>query len=421
MNITVAAVGTRGDVQPHVALAKGLCDAGHKVQVATTHEFEALVREQGLEYVQLSGSPSKLMQGDALQDALGGNQNPLKMFSGIIKSVKPEFARGTQELLEAAQGTDLMIFTLLSFFSGYAVAEKLGIPFIEAYVLPGRPTKAHPSPVLGMNVNLGGWGNKLSSDVLLRIGWNVFQPIVNYVRKEVLDLPPRRLVGVFKQMNRDHQPILHGYSPTVCSKPDDWPDWNHVTGYWFLKQEQHYTPPDDLICFLENGPPPVYVGFGSMAGRNPEVITKIVIEALKQTGQRGLLLTGWGGIQTFDLPEDMFVIKSAPHDWLFPQMAAVVHHGGSGTTAAGLRAGVPTIIVPFGGDQLFWGTRVHVIGAGPKPIPRNHLTVERLAAAIRSATNNSTVRVRAHEIGEKIRAEDGVGKAVAVIERYFGR
>ncbi len=169
-------------------------------------------------------------------------------------------------------------------------------------------------------------------------------------------------------------PVIYGFSPSVVQKPPDWGDHVEITGYWFLDRQPGWQPPADLADFLAAGAPPVYIGFGSMSTRKPQETTELVLRALSRDRQRGLLLTGWGGLSEIDLPDYVFKIEFAPHDWLFPQMAAVVHHGGAGTTAAGLRAGIPTIIVPHFIDQPFWGQRVADLGAGPQPIPRRQLT-----------------------------------------------
>jgi sterol 3beta-glucosyltransferase len=417
MHITVIAAGTRGDVQPLVALAKGLHCAGHAVRVAATLEFETLVREQGLDFFLLSGSPSQLMQGADMMAAMGGSRNPLALVRGIRRMVGPLFERGVAEAWDACQGTDVMVCSLLGFYGAYHAAEKLGIPFFEGYVLPGRPSRAFPSPLLGMDLRLGGAANWLSHTLLLRLGRGLLQPIVNRARRAVLGLPPLSFHRLFRDFERAHQPVLHGYSPLVLPRPPDWAEWHHVTGYWFLDRPSEWRPPAALTEFLDSDPPPVYVGFGSMTGRDPERIAAIVLEALRLSGQRGLLLTGWGGLSASDLPDGVFKIDSAPHDWLFPRMAAVVHHGGSGTTAAGLRAGVPSILVPFGGDQPLWGRCIRELGVGPSPIPRRKLTAERLARAIRLAVGDGAMRAKARALGEKIRAEDGVGQAVAIIER----
>jgi sterol 3beta-glucosyltransferase len=191
-----------------------------------------------------------------------------------------------------------------------------------------------------------------------------------------------------------------------------------VTGYWFLNEADNWQPPPDLLDFLEAGPLPVFVGFGSMSGRDPARTARLVLQALTESGQRGLLTTGWGGLQAERLLENVFNIEAAPYDWLFPRVATVVHHGGAGKTATGLQAGKPTVICPFVADQPFWGQRMAALGAGPQPIPQRKLTADNLASAIQRTVTDAGMQRRAAELGQKIRAEDGIGRAVCSIEDY---
>ncbi|HZG69876.1 MAG TPA: glycosyltransferase, partial [Herpetosiphonaceae bacterium] len=186
--------------------------------------------------------------------------------------------------------------------------------------------------------------------------------------------------------------------------------------YWFLDDSEAWTPPPDLLAFLAAGAPPVYVGFGSMAGRDPASTTRIVLEAVERSGQRAVIATGWGGLVTGSVPESVHVIEAVRHDWLFPRVAAVVHHGGAGTTAEGLRAGIPTVICPFFGDQPFWGRRIHALGLGPEPIQQKRMTSGQLAEAIRTAATDPNMRRRAAEVGAQIRSERGVEQAVRILE-----
>ncbi|MBM3121917.1 MAG: glycosyltransferase family 1 protein, partial [Chloroflexi bacterium] len=195
----------------------------------------------------------------------------------------------------------------------------------------------------------------------------------------------------------------------------------HVTGYWFLDPSEGWRPAADLLDFLNGGPPPVYIGFGSMVHRRPEEVAALVCDALQRSGLRAVWSAGWGGLASTRLPNSVFMTGSIPHAWLFPRMAAVVHHGGVGTTAAGLRAGVPSIAIPYFGDQPFWGRRIAELGVGPKPIPRSRLTADRLALALQSATTDTGMQARAARLGEAIRAEDGIGNAVRVIEESLAR
>jgi UDP:flavonoid glycosyltransferase YjiC (YdhE family) len=226
-------------------------------------------------------------------------------------------------------------------------------------------------------------------------------------------------LSAFSAHTRKHtSKVLLGVSPQVVRRPQDWGDHIHVTGYWF-PPEQDWKPPDELVDFIVSGEAPVYVGFGSMPVNQPEVTTRIIYEAVKKAGQRLVLQSGWGGLGGGPLPDSTIKIKYVPYDWLFPRMAASVHHGGSGTTAAGLRAGVPSLVVPFLFDQRFWGQRVADLGAGPKPIPFRKLSVENLASAVEESVHNPEIRAQAAELGARIRTEDGLREAVRLIESSF--
>jgi sterol 3beta-glucosyltransferase len=236
---------------------------------------------------------------------------------------------------------------------------------------------------------------------------------------KVLGLQPSAFWGPFAALAAPDHLSLYGYSESVIPVPQDWSSQNHVTGYWFLGPSPEWCPPAELVAFLEAGPPPVYVGFGSMGSRNPEAMADLVLESLRRTGQRGVLSSGWGGLTTNDLPDSVFMVGSIPHAWLFSRMAAIVHHGGAGTTAAALSAGVPSIVTPVMGDQSFWARRVSDLGVGPKSVPRRKLTVERLTWAIESAISDDTIRAKSATLGEQIRAEDGTSTAVELIEQWF--
>ena len=249
--------------------------------------------------------------------------------------------------------------------------------------------------------------------------WQTTRGADNKARADILKMQPAPFLGPFSTLNGQGQIILNGYSPQVIPLAKDWADYIHVTGYWFLDPPQGWEPPIDLVHFLQAGPPPVYIGFGSMPSRKPEEAANLVLQALARSGQRGVLSAGWGGLKNDDLPKTVCMVGSLPHSWLFPQMAAVVHHGGAGTTAAGLSAGVPSIVTPFFGDQPFWAQRVYELGVGPKPIARKALSVERLAEAIRSAVTDTAMREKAADLGKRIRAENGVARAVEVIEQKW--
>ncbi|MGH2523603.1 MAG: glycosyltransferase [Anaerolineales bacterium] len=252
-----------------------------------------------------------------------------------------------------------------------------------------------------------------------RVLWSgIGGPMTNGWRKR-LGLSPWRSYAEMLAFGRSlGTPSLYAFSPNIIPKPADWDEFQHIVGYWFLDPPADWQPPTDLLRFLESGPPLVYVGFGSMSHEDPERQTRIALRALELTGQRGVLLTGWGGITRLSTASNVFFVDNVPHAWLFPRMAAVVHHGGAGTTAAGLRAGVPSIIPAFAGDQVAWADIVTKLGVGPRVSGIKQLAAEKLAEAINTAVNDPSMRARAAALGEKIRAENGIARAVEVIERH---
>jgi sterol 3beta-glucosyltransferase len=244
---------------------------------------------------------------------------------------------------------------------------------------------------------------------------------VNDFRRKTLDLPPvGRFADLMVRSDGSPVPMLNCYSPQVVPVPDDYPPHVHVTGYWFLDHDPNWQPDPALLAFLDAGPAPIYIGFGSVSARNARKRTQHVLDAARVTGQRVVFASGWAALDTADFPANVFALKSVPHDWLFPRMKAVAHHGGAGTTAAGLRAGKPAIICPFLGDQPFWGKRVYDLGVGPQPIPQGKITAECWAEAITQVAQDAGMQQRAAELGVKIRAEAGIGCAVNVIADLLG-
>jgi sterol 3beta-glucosyltransferase len=411
MKIAIIASGSRGDVQPYVALGKGLQNAGHEIRFVTHQNFESFVSVHGLEFWPVGGNIQDIAQNADMRGRLEkGN------FLAILAQMAKEAERGALHLaqggLTACQGVDMLLAGMGGIYIGLAIAEKLNLPLLQAYVVPFTPTQAFPS---ALTPKLPTALNHFSHQIMRQMMWQGFRSADKIARQEVLGIPAALFWGPYNSERTQGLPILYGFSPAVIAPPTDWGEGIHVTGYWFLDSENDWNPPADLLAFLESGSPPVYIGFGSMGNRNPGETTDLVLEALKRTEQRAILLSGWGGLEKTDLPDSVFMIDSIPHAWLFPRVAAVVHHGGASTTAAGLRAGIPSVVVPFFGDQPFWGRRVADLGAGPAPIPRKKLTVSRLADAIHQAVTDNAMRQRAAGLGTIIGAEDGIAQAVEII------
>jgi len=417
MRIVIIALGSQGDVQPYIALGKGLKEAGNFVRLVTHENFEVLVNSHGLEFWPVKGNVKEIVQSKEMREVIEkGNflTITLQMAKQGEQSIAVDWAKAS---LAACQGMDLVLAGMGGLSLGLSITEKLKIPLLQAYVVPFTPTKNFPSVLLPKSLSrLGSSFNRLSHHLTRQFVWQPVRLGDRLARQEVLGLPPAPFWGPYNADCLHHYPILYGLSPSVIPKPSDWDNNINVTGYWFLDSASDWTPPSDLMEFLQGGPPPVYIGFGSMSNRNPEKTVDLCLQALAKTQQRAIMLSGWGGLYKTNLPDTVFMVDSIPHSWLFPRVGAVVHHGGAGTTAAGLRAGVPSIVIPFFGDQLFWGQRVAELGVGPEPIPRKKLTVERLAKAIKKAVTDQTMRQRAANLGAKIQAEDGIARVVAVVQ-----
>ncbi|MCA9914004.1 MAG: glycosyltransferase family 1 protein, partial [Anaerolineae bacterium] len=385
MKIAVVAMGSRGDVQPYIALGKGLQQAGHDVRLLTSEDFEGLVQDAGLEFGSIGINVEAVIQSDEFRDIVDSG-NLLKIHRQVRQALKQRAEETTEQIITLCKGADLIVGGIAGLSNGFSIAEHLGIPFMQAYVFPITPTREFTSPIVP-ELPFGGIGNRFSFTIIRQVLWQSVR-IADVETRKRLGMKAPSFWGSFRVYDQGHYPVLYGYSKHVIPRPMDWGDHIHVTGYWFLDESADWQPPADLLDFLDAGEPPVYIGFGSMAHRKPEEVAEIGLEALRRSGQRGILASGWGGLGTADLPDTVYGLKSAPHSWLFPRMRAVVHHGGAGTTAAGLRAGVPSILVPFFGDQPFWGRRVAQLGVGTQPVPRKKLTAENLAQAITLAAKD---------------------------------
>ncbi len=414
MQILAIALGSQGDVQPYVALAKGLQADGHSVRLMTHTNYEWLVTSHGIEFYPVKGNVQEIVESPEMRELLEKG-NFLAINAHTSKIAGEAAIEWIQGGVIACQGVDLIVAGIGGLFVALALAEKLQIPLLPAFLFPFTPTTAFPGILFPQSLSkLGGTFNRLSHHVLRQIIWQGSRTADRRAREQVLNLPPSPFWGPYRSAVLQQYPTLYGFSPAVISPPADW-QRAQIVGYWFLDAADDWSPPIDLVEFLASGSPPVYIGFGSMGSRKPEETADLVLQAIARTGQRAILQAGWGGLSKADVPANILMVNSVPHTWLFPRMATVVHHGGAGTTAAGLRAGVPSIVIPFFGDQPFWGQRVADLGVGTAPIPRKQLTVERLAQAIHRAVTDPVMRQRAADLGATIQAEDGIGNVVSTV------
>ena len=413
MQIVIIAPGSRGDVQPYIALGKGLQEAGHSIRLVSHKNFKSLVESYGLAFWSVDSDVRNIVENRAMRERIEKG-NFVSLMAQMAKQAQQEAFRFTEAGLAAAQGMDLVLAGMGGFYIGMSIAEKLNLPLLQAYVVPFTPTKELPSVLAP---NLPAVFNRLSHHLTRQFMWLGFRSADALVRRKVLGIPPAPLFGLYNSKPVRDMPVLYGFSPSVIPAPSDWNQNIHITGYWFADEPDDWQPPAALLNFLNSGSPPVYIGFGSMSNRDPEATAGLIFQALAQVSQRGVVLSGWDGLRQERVPDSIFMINSVPHAWLFPRVAAVVHHGGASTTAAGLRSGVPSIVIPYMGDQAFWGQRIADLGAGPAPIPRRKLTAGRLADAIREVITNQELRKRAYELGKQIQSENGLASAVEIVSQ----
>ncbi len=414
MKITICTFGTRGDIQPYLALAVGLQQAGHQVTLAAAQNFAEWIRSYGINAYPVRIDTQAGMQEPKFKAAMQ-SRNLLKQLQGFRHGMDMLMAEALDDCWQATHDAEFLILGTTA-QCGVDIASQRQLPMTFVALQQSLPTRAYPSFIV--QFSLGGWFNILSYTLFLGTAWLIMGKAFNHWHTTRFGLPPWRSMQAMFDTCPFDTPWLMGYSPLVLAKPPDFKDYHHVTGYWFLDVPANWQPPVELAQFLESGPPPVYIGFGSMSDKDPERRTRLALRALELSGQRGVLSTGWGGVARLETSTNVITVDDVPHSWLFPRMAAVVHHGGAGTTAAGLRAGVPSLLVPFMLDQFFWADQVVKLGVGPRLADAKSLTAEKLAQAITTAVTNGALRARAAAFGEKIRAEDGIGRAVEIIEHY---
>jgi UDP:flavonoid glycosyltransferase YjiC (YdhE family) len=415
MQVAIITIGTRGDIQPYIALGQGFQAAGYDVKLVTFQAFESSVRGSGLDFSAVSGDLASLMIMDWTQAQIEGGGKSIGSLGSIAQDAEGLLVQLMADCLQACQGAEALIGSVVGGLAGQAVAQKLGVPYCSAYLQPLDRTSAFPNSFslfpfpprwLFFGKRVYNWTTNVFS---ARLFWLLFGKVLNRARLRALHLP------AFSPKQR--YPTLYGYSPAVLPKLANWDERIAVTGYWFLDQGETWQTPCALEQFLASGVPPISIGFGSMAGRSAKKVLPLYLEAASRPRQRVVLLSKREDVEGLEISENVFRIESAPHDWLFPHMAAVVHHGGAGTTGAALRAGVPQIVLPFIADQHFWAQRIAELGVGTEPLKHKKLSVEKALRAMRTVTQDQSMRERARLLGEKVQQEHGVEEAV----RAFGR
>lgn len=414
--ITILCAGSRGDFQPYIALAQQLKKMGKDVRIAGGKSFEGFIRGYGIDFYLIEADIESLNVDPKLLQAAGSADNPLKMLLTFNK-MKDYGIYTTHDYYNACEGSELIIYhpgcTI-----GYFAAKKLGIPSVLASPFPMHKTKEYLSVVLYGKVKSSPLTKKLSYDMIQGMLWMASKSSVKGFWKKQFGKLPDEFGCPFERLADDAHTAVVSCSNYVFARPGDWNNKIHQHGYWFVEENIDYTPSEALAGFLSAGEKPVYIGFGSMMTYDKsEHLVDIAIEALKKSGKRGILL-GMG--KPANLPESIIAIDSIPHTWLFERVSAVCHHGGAGTTAAGFKAGVPSVIIPFSNDQFAWAHRSYDLGVGAKPISKKDLDADNLAAAITYALSKPIVS-NAKGLGEKIATENGALECAKIIMKTLER
>lgn len=406
--IVVVALGSRGDVEPYLALATALVRAGHDVALVGSAEFAGLAAEDGVRFV--AGGRSIRAALDAV-DGTGGiaGRNPLILVQRLREVLRDVMIESLDATVEACAGARLVIASTLAVHAATA-AEIAGVPrVVDAHLQPVATTREFPAVTWPSPRPLGDLAN-LATHRLGNLGFRaIVTPAVSAIRDRH-GLPrrqPKRPSG---------WPTLYGFSPAVIPVPRDWPASERVTGYWWPSLPPDWTPPAELDQFLRSGDKPVYIGFGSMPGPEPsEPLGEQLLAAVRVARLRAVVLAGSSGLGRADTTDEVFVTEPVPHEWLLPQTRVAVHHCGAGTTAAALRAGVPSVPVPHLGDQAFWAGRLRRLGAATQPVRRRNLDPRRLAAAMNAATRDEHLLQAARGLARVLQAEDGTANAVRAL------
>ncbi|UTE76784.1 glycosyltransferase [Rossellomorea sp. KS-H15a] len=415
MKISILTTGTRGDTQPYIALGKELKSLGYEVKLAAFENYGKLVEDHGLHFHPIKGDIAKISR--EMSKSSIESDNPIKFFTSFQKMkpyIKDKQLGMQRDLFEACEGADAIIYHPGAAIGEFA-GEHFGVPAILASPFPMAPTREYPALIF-YQLRWGKTANLLTHKLFEKGFWlTVKPPIVTFWKERFGKLPPHFNNPFGKAETNNHTSIM-SISPHVFPQPEG---QMKSFGYWFLDEDLgEWSPPADLVEFLEKGDEPVYVGFGSIYDESPEDTTKLVVEALRKSGKRGIIGMGWNHVDDKDEYEDMFFIESIPHTWLFPKVSGVIHHGGAGTTATAFRSGVPSVVIPHGNDQFAWGKRTEELGVGSTPIPRKKLTVDNLSKAI-GHIQSSPVKEAAQELGKQVQQEHGARDTARYIQHFL--
>ncbi|WP_166355566.1 glycosyltransferase [Phytoactinopolyspora limicola] len=419
MRVLVITHGTRGDVQPFVALAQALSVAGHEPVLVMPKGFSALAEPHGVHVEAIHDAFGEFGKDPTVRAAYEINFRGVRgkrLAIEFMRRYRGSIARAFDDIAAVVDHCDADLVVHLPNIPGHEVAERLGVPSVAGCLQPGWvPTDSFPNPLISLPLPRA--FNRMSY-VATRLWSRAQNGSTRKWRRTALGLSSRRRrADIFRRPDGSRAIALHAFSQYLLPPSTSYPSWAHTTGFWSLPAPPDWRPPARLVNFLASGEPPIYVGFGSVAGSDPARAAQVVTKAVKQAGVRALLVKGWGGIRSAqETPDDILVLDDVPFEWLFSRVSLIVHHGGVGTIGAALASGRPQVVCPFMYEQPFTARRMHAIGVAPPPISQTELTADSLASAIREALTDRSSIYRAEEAGDLVRSERGTAVAVKILE-----
>jgi sterol 3beta-glucosyltransferase len=408
--ITILCSGSRGDFQPYIALALELKKLGKNVRITGSRSFESFICSYGIDFYPIQADFESLHVDKNMLKQAQTADNPLKMLLAFNKMKKYGIFMA-KEFYAACEGSELIIYHP-GVTMGYFAAENLGIPSVLASPFPMHKTKEHTSVILYGRSKSNPFTNTVSYSMLQGMLWLASKGSVKGFWKEQFGSKPSKFGCPFERHTDRQHPAIVSCSNFVFKRPSDWNLNIYQSGYWFIEEQADYNASEELLNFINSGDKPIYIGFGSVFDMDDRYkMSKLVIDALVKSRRRGILC-GMGNLH--NIPDSVFVIDSIPHSWLFERVSAVCHHGGAGTSAAGFKAGVPSIIIPSSNDQFAWAHRAYDLGVGSKPINMKKLTAENLSEAINFALQDE-IASNAKTLAKNITTENGARDCAKII------
>ncbi len=416
MHLIIATTGTRGNVQPYVAVGKELSRRGYQITVATNEDYRALVESNHLAFRGVCGSYRELFTSPAALRWIETSGNPIRFARGFRRLFEPVAEKWINDFDSALRDADAVIVNAVA-IAALTALEPRSIPRVILFTAPAVPSGHLGITGIPRIPVLAAWAERTISNLVFDQAWSVGKAAqARFLAKQDLGLPAQPL---WRENIRRGTGHLHLFSETIVPRPSDWPECAEVTGFCFLDSSRNWRPPSELIDFIAAGSPPIFVTYGSQNSMDPATLFEITKDACRAAGVRVVIGIDKDRIMGVENTDDAFCIKDVPYDWLFPQMSAVVHYGGAGTASAVARAGRPSIIIPFFSDQNFWARRFARLGLSPPPLPKHQLSSTRLGHELLSLLANPSYARKAVEVGQSIRSEDGVSRAADRIEHYL--